>query len=274
MEQGKGIVYRKLSGISAQGMRIWGLMFLLLGVVGYGIIANGLVTSYGVDADGVTLAPFSMVTAGSVLQIIYYCAIPIFSFLLVEGMKHTISARDYAIRVGILALVTELPFNLCMTGNLLGAIRFEGGLHFDFASFSLNPVFGTLLCLVMLMFFRQFGEKSAKNTLIKIVIWLVAFLWVAMLHIEEANRMLIIVPVLWIFRKKKNMQVFFGCVATFLCCIFDMGTLATIGCCIAPLTFMLVHFYNGEPGEGNKYINYLAFPVMLLVVGLVAKLAF
>ena len=271
MEQGKGIVYRKLPGISAQGLRIWALIFLLCGAVGYGIFGNVLIQAYGVGEDGVSLAPMSMVTAGSVLQAVYYSAIPVFSFLLVEGMKHTVSLRGYATRIGLLALVTELPYNLCMNGSLLGALSFEGGLHFDFASFSLNPVFGTLLCLVVLYFFRQFATKDVKGVVIGVMIWLVAFLWVGMLHLENANMMLVIVPVLWLFRKKKAMQVFFGCVATFLCSILDLGTMASIGCFIAPLTFMLVHFYNGEKGEGNRWINYLAYPAILLATGLAAK---
>lgn len=274
MNQRNGITYRRLPGISAQGMRIWGLVLLLLGALGYGIFGNALIPSYGVDAEGISKAPLSMVSVGSILQILHYCAIPIFSFLLVEGMKHTVSARDYAIRVGMIALVTELPYNLCMTGKILGALSFEGGLHLDMAAFSLNPVFGTLLCMIVLLFFRHYGKKDAKNIFIKVVVWLVAFLWVAMLHIEDANRMLVIVPVLWIFRNKKGMQIFFGCMATFVTCIFNMSTLAFIGCCIAPLTFMLVHFYNEERGEGNKYINYLAYPAILLAVGLVAKFAF
>lgn len=271
MNQQNGITYRKLPGISAQGLRIWGLVFLLLGALGYGFFGNALIPSYGVDADGISNAPLSMVTVGSLLQIVYYCAIPVFCFLLVEGMKHTVSTKNYAIRVGILALATELPYNLCMTGKLLGAVSFEGGLHFDLANFSLNPVFGTLLCLVLIMFFKQYPNRDAKSILIKVMVWLVAFLWVAMLHIDDANRMLVIVPVLWMFRQKKSMQVFLGCVATFMSCIFNMSTLAFIGCCVAPLTFMLVHFYNEEPGERNKVINYLAFPVLLLAVGLLAK---
>ena len=273
MKQRNGITYRKFPGISAQGMRIWGLVFLLLGALGYGIFGNSLIPSYGVDANGVSLAPMSMVSVGSILQIIHYCAIPVFSFLLVEGMKHTTSSKDYAIRVGILALATELPYNLCMTGKLLGAVSFDGGLHFNMAAFSLNPVFGTLLCLVLLMFFRYYDKKGAPNIFIKVLLWLVSFLWVSMLHIEDGNRMLVIVPILWIFRDRKPMQVLFGCMATFLSCIFNMNTLATIGCCVAPLTFILVHFYNEEPGEGNKYINYLAYPVMLLAIGLLAKFA-
>ena len=68
------------------------------------------------------------------------------------------------------------------------------------------------------------------------------------------------------------MQVFCGCVATFLCSVIDLGTMASIGCFIAPLTFMLVHFYNGERGEGNRYVNYLAYPAMLLALGLAAKM--
>lgn len=273
MKQRNGITYRKFPGLSVQGLRIWGLVFILLGALGYGVFGNAMIPSYGVDANGISLAPMSMVTVGSILQIVYYCAIPVFSFLLVEGMKHTVSAKNYAIRVAILALITELPYNLCMTGKLLGAISFEGGLHFDMAAFSLNPVFGTLLCLVVLLFFRQYADKNAKNIFIKIFIWLVAFLWVSMLHIEDANRMLVIVPVLWIFRGKKGMQILFGCFAILLSCIFNMNTLAFIGCCVAPLVFMLVHFYNGERGESNRYINYLAYPVILLVIGLVAKFA-
>ena len=273
MKQGNGITYRKLPGISAQGIRIWGLLFLVVGALGYGVFGNVLIPSYGVDVNGISLAPFSMVTVGSVLQILYYCAIPIFSFLLVEGMKRTVSPKNYAIRVGLLAVATELPFNLCMGGKVFGAISFQNGLHFDYEAFSLNPVFGSLLCIIVLMIFQYFAEKNAKNIFMKLVIWLMAFMWVFMLHIEEANRMLVIVPVLWFFRNKKQMQVFLGCMVTVMSCIFNMNTLATVGCLIAPLTFMLVHFYNEEPGEGNRLVNYLAFPVILLAVGLVAKFA-
>jgi hypothetical protein len=41
----------------------------------------------------------------------------------------------------------------------------------------------------------------------------------------------------------------------------------------APVAFIMIHFYNGEPGEGNRYINYLAYPVILLATGLLAKFA-
>ncbi len=263
MNQRPGITYRKPKGFSLQGLRIWGLLFLLCGAVGYGLFAKGLI-----PANGGENAPLSMVTMGMVLQAVYFCAIPIFAFLLVQGFLHTSSIKNYAIRLLILAVLTEIPFNLCMTGNPLGAFSVGGG--FDWTNFSLNPVFATLLCLVVLFFFRQYPD----NTFVKILVWLMAFLWTGMLKIENANMMLVIVPVLWIFREKKGRQVFFGCVAMFLCSIFGLGTIASVGCFVAPLTFLLIHFYNEEQGDGNRVINYLAYPVILLAVGLATVFAF
>ena len=43
---------------------------------------------------------------------------------------------------------------------------------------------------------------------------------------------------------------------------------------LAPLAFLAIHFYNGEKGTGNMIVNYAAYPVLLLGVWAVAKLAF
>ena len=42
----------------------------------------------------------------------------------------------------------------------------------------------------------------------------------------------------------------------------------------APMGFLAIHFYNGEPGNSSRLVNYLFYPVSLLLIGLVARFVF
>lgn len=267
MENSNGITYRKPSGLSCQGLRNWGLLFLLCGAVGYGIFQQKLLPAYGDTAS------LGILSIALVLQIVQMCAVPIFTFLAVQGAIHTVSLRMYILRVALLAIATELPYNLCMNGNAFSFLRFGGGFHL---LSGLNPVFGVLLCLVILGFFKMYSQPGFKNFAIKTFLWLMAFVWSNFLQIAYAPMMLMLLPVLWFFREKKMMQVFMGSGAVLLSSVFYLGGSGSLmmGCMIAPLVFTAIHFYNGEPGNGNKIINYLAYPAILLAVWLIAVLAF
>ena len=41
----------------------------------------------------------------------------------------------------------------------------------------------------------------------------------------------------------------------------------------SPMSLLAVHFYNGEEGDTNRSVKYLAYPVALLVVA-VLRLVF
>ncbi len=265
MNQQNGITYRKLPGLSAQGLRIWGLVFLAFGFALNPTVQKTLASN---EVD------FIFTSVGLILQLLHFCAIPIFTFLLVEGFTHTTSVKNYAIRVTILALITELPYNLAMYGKLFGGFSFQNMLNFK-----LNPVFALLLALVLLHFFKRYSGKTAKRVLLKVFLWIMAFVWVEMLHIEYGKAVVLIVPIIYFLRNKRMWLVFGGCIAMTLCGFLDVS--ADVSTYIrtasyiasAPVAFIIIHFYNGEPGEGNRYVNYLAYPALLLAIGLVAKFA-
>lgn len=249
------LIDRRPSGLSRQALRTWGTLGILLGAVGTAIVQNGILNAVNTDAMGLlqamNSAPAMMgaATVALVLQAIYCCAAPIFAFLLVEGFQKTASRKQYILRVLALALISELPYNLAFGGRWID-------LH------SRNPVFGMVLAMVMLWFYCRYGEKSFKDITIQVAVTLAALLWCFMLGIDEGAPLVLLTAVLWLTRGKATLQVLFGCVTAFACSLFSMLYMAS------PIAFLTIHFYNGEKGEGNRWVNYLAYPAILLIAGL------
>lgn len=277
MKQQNEIQYRKLRGLSGQGLRIWGLMFLI-----FGLVLNPKMSAILARED----TDFIFTSVGLIFGLLHYAAIPIFTFLLVEGFTHTSSLKNYAVRIGILAVVVELPYNYAMDGKLFGTFEFP-----NLATLQLNPVFSLLLALVVLYFFKRYAGKTMKLVALKGMLWIVAFVWVKMLGIEYGVPVILLVPLIYLLRNKKMVMIFAGCIAMTLCGFLDSsqsitkevaGATETVMnatsvasyIASAPVAFIVLHFYNGEPGERNRYINYIAYPAILVAICLLAKFAF
>ena len=64
-----------------------------------------------IDHIGAVLFPYELG-----YRIIGRIAFPIFCFLIVEGFSHTRDVRRYMVRLGIFALISELPYDLAFHG--------------------------------------------------------------------------------------------------------------------------------------------------------------
>jgi len=245
----------KRSGINGNALRTWGLLFLAAGVAGRGIIQTHLLGIGQLDTqqllEVISASDSAMVlaTLSLVLQAMETCAVPIFAILLVEGVRHTAGFFAYLLRVGGLALLCELPYNLAFSGKVL-----EFG--------SRNPVFGLLLCLVAMYFFQRYEGLSFRNVLIKVVVTVSALLWCEMLQIDFGFSLVLLVIVLWAFHSKPLYRNFAGAVAVVLCTAISPFFLA------APMGFLAVHFYNGEKGTNSRLVTYLAYPALLLAAAI------
>ena len=252
---------RKPSGLNANALRAWGMAFLALGVVGRTILQNRLLcldqTSPMelVEAMQTSAATMIMATAALVLQAMETCAVPIFAFLLAEGGQRTSNLPRYILRVGILAVATEIPYNLALSGRFL-----ELG--------SRNPVFGCLLGLVTVWFYRRYDGKAFSRRGIRVLVTLAAMLWCVMLSVSHGPALLLVLAALWALREKPMLRGMGGAVAALVCSVFSLFYMAS------PMGFLAVHFYNGEKGPDNRTVNYLAYPVLLLAVWAVGVVFF
>lgn len=244
-------------GRDAASLRKWAILFLAVGIAGRSILLNGLLGIESMNGGQLMEAlsrdgAMTFAAAAILCGFVETCAVPLFAFLLVEGFLHTSGFEKYLLRVGAVALISELPYNLAMGGRVLDMN-------------SRNPVFGMVIALVMLFFLRRYGERSLKNTLLKAVIFLAAFLWCLMLHIDQGICIVVFTAALWLVREKSNYRSLTGFCAGMVCTLFDYFYIgACLGC-------IMLHRCTGERGEQNGRLNYAAYPALLLIFGIAAK---
>lgn len=245
----------RFSGFTCRSLRIWGLLLTLAGIISRGLLQNRLLGMGSVSNQqllevlGSSGSAMTIATVALVFQLLETCAVPIFAWLLVTGVEHTSDLKKYAMRIAVLAVVSELPYNLAIGGQLTGY-----GVQ--------NPVYGLLLAMVMLIFFRQYPGKAPKAVAVKVIVLAAALVWASMFRIENGGPILLITAALWFTRTKPTMQSLFGAAAAMLCSLSSIFFMAS------PMVFLAIHFCSGEQGEQNRLVNYLAYPVMLLAVGL------
>ena len=105
------------------------------------------ITTMLIDHVGAVLLP-----QYPILRIIGRIAFPIFCFLLVEGFMHTHDVIRYMTRIGLFALISEIPFDLLFYGRILD------GTH--------QNVFFTLFIGLVMLYYLTKRYPAVLNFLI------------------------------------------------------------------------------------------------------------
>lgn len=246
---------RKPSGLNRQALRTWAMIFLAAGIAGKCIIQNTLLGLSNLSGEQLLQmmdanpSVVSMVTLALVLQAVEACAVPVFVFLLVEGFQKTSDLKLYALRVVGVALLAEIPYNLALGGKFL-------------VMESRNPVVAMVICMAMMYFYQRYAGAKVTNVLIKAVVTVAALLWTVILGIEHGFLIVLLAATLWFTWDKQNWRTLGGVTVTMCGCILSPFYLA------APMTFLALHYYNGEKGDDTKWVNYLAYPAILTLFAL------
>lgn len=241
------------SGIQSNTLRIWGFVFLTLGILGKGLLQNRylqldqLTAQQLLEVMSASGTAMILATAALALQAVETCAIPLFSFLLVEGFAHSGSRKKYFLRVAGLAVLSEIPYNLAISGKLLDTA-------------SRNPVFGLALGLILMYFWNRFDRQDFPGKLLRFAITAAAVFWAGMLKIDHGVPMIVIIGTLWLLRKKPQLRTLVGSVAAMACSAVSPFYLASA------MGFLPIHMYNGEREQLEGRTHYIVYPVLLLAV--------
>ena len=178
-------------------------------------------------------------------RIIGRFSFPIFCFLLVEGFYHTKDVKKYMIRLGIFALISEIPYDLAFRNVFL--------------EFQRQNVFFTLLLGIVLIYMLQ----HTNRVYIKISYILLA-MWVAPIAgLSYDYRGILLIVIYYVCRSNLLAKLVWGSAWNFLWTgVQQFGTLASIP----------IALYNGEKGRSMKYIFYVFYPVHLLILCFISEI--
>ena len=183
-----------------------------------------------------------------VFDILGRVAFPIFMFFLVEGFFKTGNRFKYLLNLIIFGIISEIPFDLFQS-----AVFFQPNSN--------NVMFTLVLALVMIWVIDEL--KVPKSYIIPPVFWfpvsiiivvvtsLLSMVW----GLDYEYHGILIAYFFYIFRNNPILSIIGGYLSIF------KTPWALLG-------FGLTLTYNGKRGKQNKILNYLFYPVHLLILKL------
>ena len=193
-----------------------------------------------------------------ILRSVGRMAFPIYVFLLTEGFCHTRNRRRYALRLGVFALISEIPFDLLVYGKI-------------WDTHSQNVFFTLFLGVLMLTAVDWIGRNTdaahSQYRQMAVVVGAALLAWFLRTDYDAAGIMLI--AVLFWFRLTPDT----ACLAGFV--LMAAAEFRPVYIPGLAVSFFLIRCYNGTRGSWKgKWFFYLVYPVHLLVLYGISRLVF
>lgn len=182
------------------------------------------------------------------LRIVGRIAFPIFAFLLTQGYIHTGNLKNYFIRLGIFAVLSEFPFRLA----------FHSGSHNIF--FTLFIGLGTV----------HIVQQLKQNWLSKILVILLGIL-AQILNTDYGLYGILTIYFFYLYQKEERWRNLSFILLNVVYHIPLIPSLFIKGVEIfiqmfSTVSLWIIHQYNGEQGRPLKYWFYVFYPGHLFLI--------
>jgi hypothetical protein len=191
-----------------------------------------------------------------VFRLIGRLAFPIFAFLITEGFLHTGNMNKYLLRLGLFALISEIPFDFAFNGQII--------------EFQHQNVFFTLfLGLVAIAIYDKLKDKHKLIAGFNILL----FVFIAeFMRTDYSMFGILMIFVFYYFKEDFKDVVYY---ITYINLLMVLGTWAANNYrsnpwlfiqAMGPFALFFINRYNGEGGKGPKYLFYAFYPLHLLLL--------
>lgn len=195
-----------------------------------------------------------------VLRCIGRLAFPLFAFMAVEGYLHTRSLKKYLLRLLMLAVISEIPFDLLVSGSVFDPMH-------------QNVIWTIILGLCCIRAFENISADLKKMLSAVVIIASLAAAIIARVDYSSAG----VLTLLAFYAFRGN---------TVRCRLMQLLSLAFINLvllggigfafpyqALAVLSLPIIWLYDGSQGPHNGFIkaaNYLFYPAHMLILALLA----
>ena len=193
-----------------------------------------------------------------VLRCIGRLAFPLFAFMAVEGYLHTRSLKKYLLRLLMLAVISEIPFDLLVSGSVFDPMH-------------QNVIWTIILGLCCIRSFENISADLKKMLSAVVIIASLAAAIIASVDYSSAG----VLTLLAFYAFRGN---------TVRCRLMQLLSLAFINLALlggiefafpyqalAVLSLPIIWLYDGSQGPHNGFIkaaNYLFYPAHMLILAL------
>lgn len=195
------------------------------------------------------------------LNFIGRISFPIFCFQIVQGYIHTHDVKKYITRLGLFALISQVPFMLFY--------------HFVFGDFAINVIFTLLFGLLAILIYDKYHKFVGVccglllATIAQICKFDYGFFGVFIIFIfylfHNKKIYLGIIYILSVFIKYLIPPIQKGIPIYYLFSINTYSLLMYFTC----FAIIPILFYNGQKGKDAKYLFYIFYPVHLLILAMI-----
>ena len=187
----------------------------------------------------------------TIMRMIGRLSFPIFAFLIVEGFRKSNNLFKYILRLLILAIVSEIPYDLMVFNEIFTVRCFE----------IQNVVFTYVIGLLMLIIIKYVNSFSV---ILSVFPALIAGLLTYFFKTDYAIEGILLMYVFYMLRNDINLMCLVAAIIAFVMSIENYyGT--------AILSIAFIYLYDGTKGDLDfRRFRYLFYPLhMLILYGIV-----